>query len=86
MNHQFSSPLAAVLFEMGRANLQEQLKQANQGVPHHPLSESEVDFLGELDEANSNRPVTLPTASQADIDDEIGRIARRRHPAPCHEL
>lgn len=86
MKHQFSSPFSRDLFSLGVGAIQEQLRQANLGVPHHPLSESEVDFLGELDEQQQNRPTYLPTVSQASIDDEIGRIARRRHPAPPHEI
>lgn len=66
--------------------MQRLLREAHEGVPHHPLSEIEVNLLGELDEANSNRPMTIPTANLQDIEEEWAKIKKPRSIGKAHEI
>jgi hypothetical protein len=83
MNPQFTSPLVSALFELGRTTMQDQLKEANLGVPS---VEPDADFDRWAEAREGERPVTLPNASQASIDDELGRLEKRRFRGTPHEL
>jgi len=83
MTHQFSSQLARDLFSLATETMQGALRGANQNVPPFVPDEQWDRWC---DARESERPCTLPNAPQADIDDEMGRLASRRFVGTPKEL